>query len=57
MLCVNARICFLNLDENAVNPLDLPEKPYGLEIDYMDVNNDDKLESVTYFGDDKNPQK
>lgn len=47
----------MNLDENAVNPLDLPEKPYGLEIDYMDVNNDDKLESVTYFGDDKNPQK
>lgn len=55
---LEGKIEFPNLSETAVDPLHLPRNPWGLKVDYVHINGDGKLESVTYFGlDDKNPQR
>jgi len=55
---LEGKIYFMNLSETAVDPLNLPKNPWGLKLDYVDIDGDGKLESITYFGlDDETPQR
>lgn len=47
---LEGKIEFLNLSETAVDPLNIPRNPWGLKLDYVDIDGDGKLESITYFG-------
>lgn len=47
---LEGKIEFLNLAENAVDPLKIPNNPWGLKLDYIDTNGNGKLESITYLG-------
>lgn len=49
---------FLNLSDTAVDPLHIPKNLWGLTVDYLDLDGNGKLESVTYFSlDNKETQR
>ena len=55
---LEGKIEFVNLSETAVDPLSVPKNPWGLKLDYMNVDGDDRLESIIYFGlDDDTSQR
>jgi hypothetical protein len=47
---IDGKIIFPNLAKNAIDPLNIPEigSFTKIDIDYVDTNNDDSLESITY---------
>lgn len=53
---LEGKIEFTNLSETTVNPFLIPEQPYGMKVDYIDLDDDGTLESITYFGSKDNLQ-